>query len=139
MRNTIKKIFLVCSVLLASAGAGRAAPPPITAQIDWDQAPLVQIRYALGAFHPSEVTLQLGQPVRLVFRNGGGKTHDFVTSFFNSVSQPPTGRKGGVRVILQPSQTAQYDIIPRVAGTYIVSTIMFEPPGQIPPAKIIVK
>ena len=139
MRSAIKISMLVFSLVFAGIGISHAAPPPIASQIDWAQMPSVQIRYAVGAFHPAQVVLQLGQPVRLVFRNGGGRTHDFVTSFFNTVSQLPGAKQGGVRVILQPAQTVQYDIIPRVAGAYVISTIMFEPTGTIPPAKIIVK
>lgn len=141
--------------LLALLLAG-CTPTPVTPTqhgLDWANAPVARLRIAVGFFHPGRIDLQLGQPVRLVFDNGGGITHDFVTAFFTTVAQRPAGHRqdsqnagpqlldkgvGGIRVILQPAESVEYDIVPLKAGTYTVSTIMLVGPGGVPPAAIVV-
>ncbi len=112
----------------------RAAPP-----VDWARAPVVRIYLAVGFFHPGSLTLHVGQPVRLVFQNGGSRTHDFVTNLFTGVAQRPGMRRGGVRVILQVEDAVEYDIIPQTPGTYSLQTVMFERPGAVPIVPITIR
>lgn len=133
-----RRELLVMSALLLASGC--ASPVPQTAPgLDWARAPVVRIVLDVGFFHPGKVTLRLGQPVRLVFQNGGGRTHDFVTNLFTSVQQRPGVKRGSVRVILQPIESVEYDIVPQVAGTYSLYSLMLEPPVGVPPVQILVK
>ncbi len=133
-----RRNLLVMSALLLAGGCARPVPQT-AAGIDWAQAPVVRIVLDVGFFHPGRVTLRLRQPVRLVFQNGGGRTHDFVTNLFTAVQQRPGTRQGRVRVILQPIETVEYDIVPQIAGTYSLYTVMFEPANGVPPVRILVK
>lgn len=123
-----------CSGRGAVIGGASNAPAP-----DWNGAPIAHLRLALGWFHPQHLKLALGQKVRLVFDNGDGVTHDFITSFFATVQQVPGCRPGGARVILQPADTIEYDIVPLRAGLYPVQSFMLSQPGQVPPATIEVR
>lgn len=145
------KIVLLAALL---AGCDTAPPVPTAASIDWSSVPVTRLRLAAGFFHPQQLVLPLGRPVRLVFDNGGGTTHDFVTALFAAVDQRPPGRRadsqnaggqlvgktvGGARVILQPAETVEYDIVPTTPGTYPVQTVMATGPGAIAPAAITIR
>ncbi len=116
-----------------------AAQPAASTAIDWRLAPVVEITYAVHFFHPGGATLRRGVPVRLIFRNDGSQTHDFVTNLFTAVAQRPGIRQGGVRVILQPVDTVEYDIVPERPGTYTLTTVMFEPAGEVSPVPITIR
>jgi hypothetical protein len=129
--------LLSLAVLFALAGPCRANP--LTAGgIDWTKAPIVQLQLSLNFFRPGLLTLSAGQPVRLVFQNGDGRPHDFATRFFQYVSQRKGVRAGRLRVILQAAERVEYDVVPLRPGTYAVSSLMYEPPGLIGPARIVV-
>ena len=125
------------AVLLLLAGC--ATPAPAAPAADWTRAPVVRITLSVGFFHPGALTLRVGQPVRLVFQNGGGRTHDFVTNLFSGVAQRAGTRQGGVRVILQVEDAVEYDIVPLKPGVYTLQTVMFEPPNAVPPVPIYIK
>lgn len=135
--TTRSLLFAILGLLAGCAEAPVARTP---SGLDWAQAPVARLRIAVGFFHPSHLDLQLGQPVRLIFDNGGGITHDFVTVFFSTVDQRPAAHApknflangrgpgnpvAGVRVVLQPAETIEYDIVPRQAGLYAVSSTLF--------------
>lgn len=124
---------------LALAGCTVAPVAPAPTGIDWAHAPVVQIRLAVGFFHPGALTLPRGRPVRLVFLNDGGRTHDFVTDLFTAVATRPGTRPGGVRVILQVADQVEYDIVPEKPGTYTLVTVMFEPAGAVPAVPITIR
>ncbi len=130
-----------CGVLgvMALAIAGCAAPAIPAPAADWARAPVVRIVLSVGFFHPGTLTLRVRQPVRLVFQNGGSRTHDFVTNLFTAVAQRPGMRRGGVRVILQVEDTVEYDIVPEKRGAYSLQTVMFERPGAVPVVPIYIK
>ncbi len=132
----------VASVLvsLALLGGPCAAQPhaPVPPGINWEQTPVVKLTLSVGFFRPGKISLRMDEPVRLIFNNGGGRTHDFVTNLFGSVSQRPGAKRGSVRVILQVADSVEYDIIPRVPGTYTVTTVMYERPGAVPPVQVTV-
>lgn len=144
-------------LLVALTGLAACSAQPVektAADINWSAAPVARLRLAVGFFHPQQLNLALNQPVRLIFENGGGSTHDFVTSFFASVAQRPAGQAtpgqmpggqllgkqvAGARVILQPAETVEYDVVPQTPGLYVVQTIMAGSIGSVPPAKISVR
>lgn len=148
-------IGLLAAAISMLAGCASTPPPLATsADIDWSRAPVARLRLAAGFFHPQRLDLALNQPVRLVFDNGGGITHDFVTAFFATVAQRPAGQAprgtdpggsllaksyGNVRVILQPAETVEYDIVPQKAGLYVVQTVMVVGLDGVPPASISVR
>ena len=125
--------------VLALLLAGCTAPLPAAPPANWAQAPVVRIYLAVGFFHPGSLTLHVGQPVRLVFQNGGDRTHDFVTNLFTGVSQRAGMRRGGVRVILQVEDSVEYDIVPQTPGVYSLQTVMFERPGGVPIVPITIR
>ena len=137
MINTLRGAVLTLVCLLG--GCAAPLPPATSPGIDWARAPVVVVTLSVGFFHPGVVTLPVGQPVRLVFQNGGGRTHDFVTNLFGNVGTRPGTRPGGVRVILQAADRVEYDIVPQVPGTYTLTSVMYEPPGGIPPVRIEVR
>lgn len=136
---------MLCAAALA--GCATTSLMPTAPGIDWAQAPVARLRIAAGFFHPELIDLALGRPVRLVFDNGDGFTHDFVTGFFTTVAQRPgegagngflssgpgPGKPvGGTRVILQPAETIEYDIVPKQAGLFAVSSILPNGSGMSP-------
>ena len=137
MINTRRGAVLVLVCLLG--GCAAPLPPATSPAINWARAPVVVVTLSVGFFQPGIVTLAVGQPVRLVFQNGGGRTHDFVTNLFGSVRTRPETRPGGVRVILQAADRVEYDIVPQVPGTYALNSVMFEPPGGVAPARFEVR
>ncbi|MGI4745142.1 MAG: hypothetical protein ACRYFY_03730, partial [Janthinobacterium lividum] len=144
-------------MLVVFAGLAACSIQPVektAAGINWSIAPVARLRLEVGFFHPQHLNLALNQPVRLIFDNGGGATHDFVTGFFASVAQRPAGQAtagqmpggqllgkqvAGARVILQPAETVEYDIVPLTPGRYVVQTVMASSVGSVPPATISVR
>lgn len=150
----IPTIGLLAAFIPILSGCAGTPPTPTAPAIDWSQAPVARLRYAVGFFHPQRLELALNRPVRLIFENGGGMTHDFVTGFFATVAQRPPGQApagqvpggqllgkqaGGARVILQPAESVEYDIVPQKPGDYVVQTVMLAAGGGIPPATLSVR
>lgn len=138
MRTKLFQVILMSS-LLAITGCAGYQQQPAAQNVDWNQAPSIQITLSLRRFDPGKVILHRGSPVRLVFRNGTGTTHDFVTALFQNVSQSTYVDQGGTRVILQPEDQVTYYVVPRTIGKYSVATIMFVTPGYIPSAIVVIK
>lgn len=70
-------------------------------------------------FQPSPIHLKAGVPVRMVFVNRAGKTHDFTAPAFFAASRIRAGNPRGGEIELKKGQSAIVDLIPR-RGTYRV-------------------
>ncbi len=134
-----RRRFIAGLILLSATGCAVPAPRPTAPAIDWHLVPVVTIQLSLDFFRPSTLTLQVGESVRLIFLNGDGRTHDFVTNLFTSAAQRPGIRPGKMRVILQPQETVEYDIVPEMRGIYTLNTFMLVRPGAIPSMPIYVR
>lgn len=150
-RTSLRSLLMATALLLAGCAEAPVSRTPHG--LDWTQAPVARLRIAVGFFHPSRLDLAVNQPVRLIFDNGDGITHDFVTVFFSTVEQRPAAHApqsylangrgpgnpvAGVRVVLQAAETIEYDIVPRQPGLFAVSSTLFGGVG-IPSATIRVR
>lgn len=70
-------------------------------------------------FTPSPIYLASGVPVRLIFYNRAGKTHDFTARNFFRASRMIAGRAPGGEVRLGAGRSAVIDLVP-TRGTYKV-------------------
>ena len=85
---------LVCTAALA--GATLALPASIAAQ-PRPAMPTVNVTLASHYYHPNPIYLPGGVPVRLIFTNRSGKSHDFkAPAFFRSSRILRGSAPGGV-------------------------------------------
>jgi len=80
--------FLLAALVHGSALAAEINPAlklhPAVAAADWGSVKEVVISLGDHHYEPSDITLRLGQPYRLILRNVGNTSHDMVGgSFFN--------------------------------------------------------
>ena len=111
---------------VAAAVAGALAFPASS-----QARPTVTIVLGSHYFQPSPIYLAGGVPVRLMFINRAGKTHDFTAPAFFRSARILAGNPGGGRLKLKASGATVIDLIPR-RGTYAVhcSQFMHAPLGM---------
>ncbi|MEO6579941.1 MAG: cupredoxin domain-containing protein [Sphingomicrobium sp.] len=90
------------------------APLPAAAPVATATVTLISYRY-----NPGPIYLAGGVPVRMIFVNRSGKTHDFTAEQFFRSSQMLSGRAPGGEVSLAGGQSKVIDLIP-ARGTYQV-------------------
>ena len=105
----MSRLLAAACVSLALLGAPAAAAPKSRATIT-----LTSHRYT-----PEPIYLAGGVPVRLIFVNRAGKTHDFTAEKFFRASRLLRGRAPGGEVRLMAGRSAVIDLVP-VRGTYKV-------------------
>lgn len=97
------------AALLLTVGA------PLSAQ----SRPTVTITLSSYAFSPSPIVLRAGEPVRLLFENKAGKSHDFTATEFFAASRILSGNVRGGEVDLKGGASTAVELIP-AAGIYPV-------------------
>ena len=100
----------------ALAGAFLALPASLPAK---PAMPTVNITLASHYYQPNPIYLAGGVPVRLIFTNRSGKTHDFKAPGFFGRSRILRGRVQGGEVELQKGRGAVIMLVP-ARGTYKV-------------------
>jgi len=109
----MKSLRYACAAALAGAAltlpASAAAPP----------RPLVYITLASYAFQPSPIYLPAGVPVRLIFTNRSGSTHEFDAPQFFRAARILAGSAPNGEVEVKKGRTAVIDLVP-ARGTYKV-------------------
>jgi uncharacterized cupredoxin-like copper-binding protein len=95
-----------------------AALPLLLASPAEAQAPST---YTVGlssfAIAPNPIRLRAGQPVRLVFTNQAGRSHDFTAKRFFAQARILAGAAPGGQIELKGGQSATVDLVP-AAGRY---------------------
>ena len=102
-------------ILLAALTVAAFAAPAVSQPA----RPTVTITLASHRYIPSPIYLAGGVPVRMIFVNNSGKTHDFTAPVFFQTSRILRGRAPGGEVRLGAGRSAIVDLIP-VRGTYRV-------------------
>jgi len=100
----------------AAALAGAALALPASAKT---VRPTVTIALGSHYYQPNPIYLAGGVPVRLIFINRAGKTHDFTAREFFAASRILRGRAPGGEVELKRSGAAVIDLVP-ARGRYRV-------------------
>ena len=101
----------------AAALAGAALALPASAADP--PRPLVYITLASYAFQPSPIYLPAGVPVRLVFTNRSGSTHEFDAPLFIRSARILAGSAPNGEVEVKKRRSVVVDLIP-ARGTYKV-------------------
>ena len=101
----------------AAALAGAALALPASA-VD-PPRPLVYITLASYAFQPSPIYLPAGVPVRLIFTNRSGSTHEFDAPIFFRSARILAGSAPNGEVEVKKGRSVIVDLIP-ARGTYKV-------------------
>ena len=86
--------------------------------------PTVTIILGSHYFQPSPIYLAGGVPVRMMFINRAGKTHDFTAPAFFRSSRILAGNPRGGRLKLKAGGATVIDLVPQ-RGTYNVHCSMF--------------
>lgn len=110
----MNKMRFACAAVLA--GAVMALPASVAAK---PARPLVYITLASYAFQPNPIYLAGGVPVRLIFTNRSGSTHEFDSPAFFRSARILAGSAPNGEVELRKGRTAVIDLIP-ARGTYKV-------------------
>jgi plastocyanin len=118
-RTTAPTIALLAMLL--------AVPPTPSAQPSRDQvAETINVRLSSFAFHPDQLRLRVGVPVRLHLENESSGGHNFSAPAFFAASIFPTGsppQNGKVEVAGKSS--VDITLTPRAPGTYKVECTHF--------------
>src|SRR5688572_2175907 len=107
---------LACAAALA--GATMALPTSVAAQRR-PAMPTVNITLASHYYHPNPIYLAGGVPVRLVFNNRSGKTHDFKAPGFFRSARILRGSAAGGEIELKKGRGTVVILTP-ARGTYKV-------------------
>lgn len=110
----MRSLRFACAAALA--GAALALPASVAAK---PARPLVYITLASYSFQPSPIYLAGGVPVRLIFTNRSGSTHEFAAPQFFRSARILGGSVLNGEVELRKGRTAVIDLIP-ARGTYKV-------------------
>ncbi len=88
--------------------------------IDWSAAKPVSVKLTDFDFTPSNLSLQAGQPVRLMLSNSGSGLHDFsAPAFFAAASfRQGTALPAGGKVPVAKDASAEVDLVPGTPGQY---------------------
>ena len=108
-RCPMSPLRLACAAALA--GAILALPASIAAQPK-PAMPTVNITLASHYYQPNPIYLAGGVPVRLIFTNRSGKTHDFKAPDFFRSARILRGSAPGGEVELQKGRGAVIILIP---------------------------
>ena len=100
--------------LIAALGVAASAPAGSK-----PAKPRVSITLASHYFHPNPIHLAGGVPVRIIFQNRSGKTHDFKAPEFFRRARILAGSAPGGEIELKKGRGAVIDLIP-ARGTYKV-------------------
>jgi len=109
----MKSLRYACAAALVAAALAlpaSAADPP---------RPLVYITLSSYAFQPSPIYLPAGVPVRLIFTNRSGSTHEFDAPQFFRAARILAGSAPNGEVEVKKGRTAVIDLVP-ARGTYKV-------------------
>jgi uncharacterized cupredoxin-like copper-binding protein len=123
MPNAPRRLALLATLALGACATHPATPDrvqPAAATIDWTAAKTVTVQLTDFDFSPSQLTLQSGQPVKLVLTNSGSGLHDFAAPAFfaaSSFRQGGTAPAGG-KIAVAKDKTAEIDLVPGAAGQY---------------------
>jgi uncharacterized cupredoxin-like copper-binding protein len=112
----MSRLRLACAAGLA--GATLALPGSVTAQ-PRPAMPTVNITLASHYYQPNPIYLAGGVPVRLVFNNRSGKTHDFKAPAFFGSARILRGSAPGGEVDLKKGRGTIIILVP-ARGTYKV-------------------
>jgi len=104
-----------CAVLLA----GAVITLPASQTNAQPRRPTVSITLASHHYQPNPIYLAGGVPIRLIFMNRSGKTHDFKAPQFFARSRVLAGNVRGGEVELRKGRGTVVDIIP-ARGRYRV-------------------
>lgn len=102
----------------AVAGATLALPASVAAQRR-PAMPTVNITLASHYYHPNPIYLAGGVPVRLIFTNRSGKTHDFKAPAFFRSARILRGSAAGGEIELRKGRGTVVILTP-ARGTYKV-------------------
>ena len=116
----------ILSAMLGSTAGAQTGPEPIT------------VTLTSYRFDPNPLVLQADQPVRLIFENRAGKSHDFVARGFFKSAQLISGQAKDGRVNLKEGQRQVVELVPR-RGVYEVHCSKFLHAGFGMKASIIVQ
>ena len=101
---------------LALSAAALALPASVTAA---PRKPTVTITLGSHYYQPNPIYLAGGVPVRLIFRNQAGKTHDFTAPEFFRSARIVAGYAPRGKVVLPKGRSAVVVLTP-ACGTYRV-------------------
>ena len=101
-------------VLLAAISMAAAAPAGSK-----PSTPRVTVTLASHYYQPNPIYLAGGVPVRIIFQNRSGKTHDFKAPEFFRAARILAGSAPGGEIELQKGRGTVIDLIP-ARGTYKV-------------------
>ena len=104
------------AVAVALSAAALAIPASIAAA---PARPSVTITLASHYYYPNPIYLAGGVPVRLIFQNRAGKTHDFTAPQFFRSARIIAGHAPNGKVTLAKSGSAVVVLVP-TRGTYKV-------------------
>ncbi len=108
---------LACAATLASATL--AVPASVAAQRARPAMPTVNITLASHYYHPNPIYIAGGVPVRLIFTNRSGKTHDFKAPAFFRSARILRGAAAGGEIQLRKGRGTVVVLIP-ARGRYPV-------------------
>src|SRR5688572_29909219 len=103
------RIVLIAALAVAASAPAGSKPAK----------PRVTITLASHYNHPNPIHLAGGVPVRLIFQNRSGKTHDFKAPEFFRNARFLTGSAPGGEIELKKGRGTVIDLIP-ARGTYKV-------------------
>jgi uncharacterized cupredoxin-like copper-binding protein len=110
----MKTLRIAAAAILSAAAF--AVPASVAAA---PQKPVVAITLASHFYQPNPIYLPGGVPVRLIFTNRAGKTHDFTAPQFFGSARILAGRAPGGKVQVQKGSTTVIELVP-ARGTYKV-------------------
>ena len=105
---------IACAAGLAAAVL--AVPASVAAA---PAEPSVTVTLSSFSYYPNPIYLAGGVPIRLIFQNRGGKTHDFTAPQFFRSARILAGSAPGGEVGLKGGQSAVVRLVP-ARGTYKV-------------------
>ena len=108
---------IACAAGLAAATL--ALPASVAAQRARPAMPTVNITLASHYYHPNPIYLAGGVPVRLIFTNRSGKTHDFKAPAFFRSARFLRGSAAGGEIELKKGRGTVVILTP-ARGTYKV-------------------
>lgn len=103
------RIALIAALALAAARPAASAPA----------MPTVNITLASHYYHPNPIYLAGGVPVRLIFTNRSGKSHDFKAPTFFRAARIVRGSAPGGEIALKKGRGTVIVLVP-ARGTYKV-------------------
>jgi uncharacterized cupredoxin-like copper-binding protein len=130
MRKSCSLAAVAASFGFLAACAPKPLPTPIILAptgIDWKNARVLAVSMTDYEFTPPHPVLRLGQPVRLVIVNTGGRHHEFsAPAFFASATyRASSALPVNGKITLAEGEKTEVDLIPKTPGEYPLECTVF--------------